>query len=147
MCSVFLCVPTMVWLAVFGILLIPTSVCSIFVCPNTGMASSVWDTTHSHQCSQYFCVSQHWDGCQCLRFLICTHMLMLVTGCRGGTNIPCRTKESNLHQYCTWLFGVTLFHLRSSSGSFATFGGDMVRGTKSKMKKRREKLLTCYVAV
>ena len=61
-CTVFVCVPTMVWLAVFGILLIPTSVCSICVCSNNDMASSVWDTTHSYQCVQYFCVSQQCNG-------------------------------------------------------------------------------------
>ena len=84
-CAVFLCVPTMEWLAAFGILLIhtsvhsifvcphngmassvwditPTSVCSIFVCPHNGMASSVRNTTHSYQCVQYFCVSPQWYG-------------------------------------------------------------------------------------
>ena len=49
-CAVFLCVPTLVWPP------IPISVCSISVCPNIGMA------THSYQCVQYFCVSQHWYG-------------------------------------------------------------------------------------
>ena len=37
-------------------------VCSIFVCPNNGMPSSVWDTTHSHQRVQYFCLSPQWCG-------------------------------------------------------------------------------------
>ena len=45
-CAVFLCVQTP--------LPIPISVCSISVCPNTA--------THSYQCVQYFCVSQHWYG-------------------------------------------------------------------------------------
>ena len=33
-------------------------------------------TTHSYQCVQYFCVSEQWYGCLCLRFLTCAQMLM-----------------------------------------------------------------------
>ena len=51
---------------------IPISVCSSFVCPNNGMAASVWDL-----CAQTMvwlpvfeiCVSRQWYGYQCLGFV------------------------------------------------------------------------------
>ena len=72
----------------------PISVHAIFMCPNNGMAV-------------------------CLRFLTRAQMLMHVVahgGCTSdtvresalevhtGRKIPCRTRDSNPHQYCTWLF-------------------------------------------
>ena len=42
--------------------------------------------THSYQCVQYFPVSKQWYGCQCLRFLTCTQMLMHVISHGGCTD-------------------------------------------------------------
>ena len=73
---------------------------------------------HSYQCVQYFRVSEQGYGCRCLGFLTCAQMLMHAIAHRGctdtvrasaldadsGRKIPCRTRDSNLCQYCIWLF-------------------------------------------
>ena len=78
-------------------------------------------TTHSYQCVQYFCVSEQWYGCLCLRFLTCAQMLMHAIahgGCMKtiresamtedcGIKIPCCKGKLNLGQYRTWLFSLT----------------------------------------
>ena len=79
-CVAFLCVPTMEWLAVLGILLLP--VCTLFLCPNNGMASSAWDTTPTSVHSIFVCpnngmASSAWDAshshqCVCSIF-VCPH--------------------------------------------------------------------------
>ena len=71
------------------------------------------------------CVIFQWYGCQCLGFLTCAQMLIHATAYRGctdiliesaleadsGRKIPCCTRDSNLHQYCAWLFRRTLYHM------------------------------------
>ena len=41
-------------------------------------SSRMSSTTYSYWCAQYFCVSEQWCACQCLRFLLCSCMLMHV---------------------------------------------------------------------
>ena len=74
--------------------------------------------THSYQCVQYFHVSKHSYGCQCLGFLTSAQMLMraiTLGGCTdtvresalevdSGRQIPSRTGNSNPRQYYTWRF-------------------------------------------
>ena len=52
MCVVFLCVQTIGWLPVLGILMDTraVSVCSVLVCPNNGMAASAWDFNGHKSC-------------------------------------------------------------------------------------------------
>ena len=97
-----------IWVALPGystaaaraVLPIPTSVCSIF------------------------CVSKQQYGCQCLGFLVCTQMLMhaMAHGLCGHLKRVCAGSwlkekslaaigDSNLHQYCAWLFSQTLYQL------------------------------------
>ena len=42
---------------------IPASVCRIFVCPNNGMAASVWDFWRAHRC---WCMQLHTEAVQML---------------------------------------------------------------------------------
>ena len=114
----------------FGCLL----VCLVLHCPmreirvalpglrHRGRKSSV---THSHRCMEYFRMSKQSYGCQCLRFLTCSQMLMhgiaqgdctdtgreSVPEADSGRKITCRTGDSNLHQYCAWRFSRTLCKL------------------------------------
>ena len=60
---------------------ISTSVCSIFLCPNNGMAASVWD----------------FDACSCT----------WLYRNRWPWEIPCCTRGLNLHQFCAWHFSWT----------------------------------------
>ena len=78
-----------------------------------------------YQGVQYFRVSRHWYGCQCLGFLTCTQMLMHAIahgGCTdtvrasalevdSGRKLPCHTGDSNSCQYCAWLFCRMLYQL------------------------------------
>ena len=84
--------------------------------------------THSYQCEQYFRVSRQWYGCQSLGSLTRAQVLMHAIEQRGCTDtvresalevdavrkIPCRTGDSNLRQYCTWIFNRTLYQLSYS---------------------------------
>ena len=87
---------------------IPTSVCSISVCPNSAMAASVWG------------------------LLTCTQMLMHAIahgGCTdtvretalevdSGRKVPCRTRDSNPRQHCAWLFSRLLYRLSYRGPSY-----------------------------
>ena len=89
-----------------AVLPIPTGGCSIFVC------------------------HEQWCGCQCLGFFTRVQTLMHAIAhgdCAStvresskvgfGRKIPCRIRESNPRQYCTWHFGTMFcqlsYHLHS----------------------------------
>ena len=77
---------------------IPISVCSIFLCPDNGMAARVWDfnvRTDVDAGDRICGLHEH-------RKKICNGKLAL------GKKIPCRTGDSNLQ---TWLFSRTLYPL------------------------------------
>ena len=101
---------------------------SLFLARNLGHltwvrhSSCKSSATHSCHCVQYFCVSELWQGCQCLAFLTCTPILTHAIAHRGcmdtvreftleadsGRKIPCRTGDLNRHHYHTWLFSTSL---------------------------------------
>lgn len=66
-----------------------------------GYSSHKSSATHSYRCMQYFRVSKHWCGChcQCLGFLSCARLLMLMHAIAQGvcTNT---VKESALQVGC-----------------------------------------------
>ena len=51
------------------------------------------------------------DACDCTQGLDYKHRKKVCT----GRKITCRTCDSNLHQYCTWLFSQTLYQLSYTS--------------------------------
>ena len=72
---------------------IPISVCSIFVCPNTGMAASLWEVLHAHRCAG----SCTWGLCGVRR-------TALQVDWGGSLATPGA-------QYYAWLFSHTLYQL------------------------------------
>ena len=76
-------------------------VCSIFLCPNNAMASSVWD------CNVRIDV----DACDCTRGLYGHHEKVCTVNRLWGKQNPCGTRDSILHQYCAWLSSWTLLPL------------------------------------
>ena len=90
-CAVFSCVHTMVWLAVFVI-------CNV----HTDVDAS--DCTRGAVRTPYEC--QHRTSVSTVRVSApyeCQHRKWTLE-----ENIPCLTGDSNLRQYCAWLFSRTL---------------------------------------
>ena len=83
---------------------VPTSVCSIFVCSNSGMAANICD----FQLLMY--AITHW---------VCTDTWKRVCTDSGLwennpiSHIPYRAGELNLHQHCALNFGLMLYQLSS----------------------------------
>ena len=65
--------------------------------PNNGMAANVWNFKHA----------QMLVACNCTWGLYYEQHKKVCT----GRKIPCHACDSNLHQYCTWLFSQTLYQL------------------------------------
>ena len=76
---------------------IPISVCRIFVYSNNGMAARfriLYVHTDVDACD---CTEGLYEHCKTKR--VCTESFI------WKNKIPCQTRESNSHQYCTWPFG------------------------------------------
>ena len=87
----------------------PTSVCSIIVRPNNGVAANVWDFESANRMVLVHTIA-HWGCTDTVR-----ESTLKVDFWR---KILCRTGESNPRQYCAWLFGPTLYKLSYPPISF-----------------------------
>ena len=79
-------------------------------------------------CAVFSCIQTMMYGCQCLGFLMCTQILMHVITHRGfadtvsefalkvdsGRKITCRSRDSNLRQFCAWLLSCNINQLSYS---------------------------------
>ena len=74
------------------------SVCRIFLCPDSGVAASVWDFLTCAQMLRH--VIEH-GGCT-------DTVRELALEVDSGRKIPCHTRDSNPSHYCTLLFSWVL---------------------------------------
>ena len=77
------------------------SVCVVFMCSQTMARQPMFGIFNPHTDVK---------ACDCTRRLY-RHCMRVCTGNWLWEKNPCHTRDSNLHQFCGWLFNRTLFQL------------------------------------